>query len=204
VIEGDIEIYKYVREPYRGVNVVRFHSDGTLEIRIREHTRNDESGPLRIDRSPYKLAMATVREVIAPVLPYHTEYGGEESLMNAKRALWNNHEKLESSGLIQFNLSALGHPQGTAKFGSRTPDLGLGKNPAMSESISAFMKHKGAWHEAMNLWWLKAKEEGAIPSKAVHVRIGGAVNEFSIPVNCTGQDYNHVFGDIKRYNRKTA
>ncbi|MGK3994008.1 hypothetical protein [Sorangium sp. So ce1024] len=171
----------------RAVNVAKMHRDGILELRISSRRGNADYGK----------DVTVLRRQIEPLVPIG-EFS-EWSIGAAKHAIWQNRASLASA--VRFGDSRVRNDYGTViTAAARNRETDLNEDESATNSLNAFLSSEEAWFDTSNLWWLRNEETGT-PSKNIHVRLAGDVNEFCITSNCSQRDYDYVFNEIKRHNR---
>ncbi|KVW05801.1 hypothetical protein WK91_34490 [Burkholderia cepacia] len=182
---GD-ELHKiYARVQERAINLAKLHRDGLLEIRIAAHSNSTK----------YETDVARFWNHISAFLPRH-EFT-ELSLSTAKDRLWT--ERKELSETIRYTDSTIRNEAGNllkGATGNMASDLLA--DTAVSESLDYLLEHDdAAYCDGANIWF----RETAGLSTDIHVLLGGEVNEFALPANCTEEDYRYVVDRLRSLNR---
>lgn len=182
--ETDTKMTKeYARELERGVNVIRLHRNGQMEVRVASRT-----GSAR-----YATDLQQLRDRLKQLIPL--EHFGEVSLSKAKEALWAN--KSSYAGRIRFSeVSARNDDDFVLKAAAGSIDANVSANAASVSSMENFLGHQGRC-EAYNLWFSK---DHTPSGRDVHFLLSGEVNEFAINANCTKEDYEYVLSEIRALN----
>jgi hypothetical protein len=149
----------------------------------------------------YGRLIKAFRTHLGPILP--TDNFGQESLEVAKKTLWLTRDSLTDR--VVFNDSTLRSDRGTGvKFfttnGGKKSSIVADK--AATSGANAYLHYKTSHHDSHNLHWIRSEDPKVlVPNQDIHVRLSGLINEFAVTIYCTGEDYDHVFYDIKRHNR---
>lgn len=181
--ERDRIIKTYQRSVTRGVNVVRLHRDGLLEIRIGSHTTS----------SRYKEDLKNILELISFVIPIEKFY--EIHLHKLKDRLWTDRETLKQ--YIRYSDSTLRNGKGTVlKAATGSTEADLYEDTNATSSVKSFLTGD-AYFDGSNIWF--RKDANGL-SREVHVLLSGLPNEFAVPAHCPREDYEHVLGQIRQLN----
>lgn len=181
---GSRIIKEYEERSQRAVNVARLSEDGLLEIRIQSYER----------AADYEAALSDFWSRINPLLPQRKF--SPQSIHKFKEYLIKNRATLE--GEIRYApLLARSGTGFTMALG--VPDLqqSLFKDKGATEGFAAFAKYD-ATVETGNFIWIKRADGN--PSKDIHIRIAGRVNQFAVVVSCERADHEHVFRSIRQNN----
>lgn len=183
--EGDIlkKIYQIHKE--RGVNVLKLHQDGLLEIRIGSH--RSSGGYVK----PLKAFTAIANDFFTMASFSYL------SVSKLKNNLWDKREELE--GKIRFTNWTLKNDFGNrlhASSASIKDDLR--SDEGLQSSLETFIE-SDAYCDATNLYFLEG-DEGKLPSTEIHVLLSGESNEFAITKHCDQEDYKYVLSEIRKLN----
>ena len=193
--ENDFLVRRYRQSTVRAVNLFKLHPDGMLELRIFSHTNT----------SDYRADVQEMWQVVGEILPraQFTEF----SIANAKSTLWAQRSAI--SNIVSFSDSSLTNQQGTRLLAATgTEQMSLYDDEGATESIEVFLKHN-AYCDGLNIWWLAPRNEHGeedsikVPSKDTHMLLPRSLNEFALPSKCAGDDYDYVFGQLRKFNVKT-
>lgn len=185
-IAGDRYSREYQRAEARAVNVVRFHSHGLVEFRIQSH-----KGASR----DYDAELAKLQKMVMPL--FNPVRSVTASLVRAKNSLYSDRHNLEAS--ISFSGTEIRNSAGYQFSANCDRQKNLFSHEATDKSVEMLTADGEGYHDALNLWWL-AQAKGR-PKERIHVRLGGAPNEFVVTQSCTRGDYEHVLAEIRKYNR---
>jgi hypothetical protein len=194
--ENDFLVRRYRQTTVRAVNMFKLHPDGMLELRIFSHTNT----------SDYRADIQEMWQVVGEIFP--REQFTEFSVANAKTTVWAQRSTI--SNIVSFSDSSLTNQHGThLSAATGTEQMSLYDDEGATESIEVFLKHH-AYCDSLNIWWLAPKnqtEEGysaKVPSRDIHMLLPRSVNEFALPSKCSGDDYEYVFGQLRKFNVKAA
>lgn len=178
---------EYSRTPIRAVNIVRLHSNGLLEVGIYSH---------RAQVRRYDQDVPAMWGLLAGLL--EADDYAEWPLVKAKQALWEQRAAL--NGRIRFSKASLRDTAGTIMdCTSGSADSNIFDDAAAEAGLSTFHKRGSAYCDRHNLWWLEQSD--GVPSRKVHVLLGGAPNEFAVTMQCSRSDYQHVLSELRQLNR---
>lgn len=174
----------YAEEEHRVVHIAKLHRDGLLELRIASHANG----------SKYE---SEVRRVWHYFEPFFSSVDFIDiSLSPAKLNMWTNRKNLEH--LIRYTDATVRDEFGNllrAVNGSGKTDLSSSK--AVSGGLDYTLKNdKSSYCEGSNLWF---KATNTL-STETHVLLSGQANEFGLPANCTGGDYQYVLDQLIYFN----
>lgn len=178
------KIKEYDRRLQRAVNVAKLYSDGLLEMRIQSYEQ----------AADYGVALQDFWAQVNPILPQRSFE--QVSLKKFKEYLLENRATLEPK--IRYAPVLARNEAGyTMALGVPTIEKSLFQDAGAAESYAAFAKHD-ATVESSNFIWKKQATER--PSKDIHIRIAGKVNQFQILVSCERGDYDRVFQDVRDHH----
>jgi hypothetical protein len=191
-LEGDFTVKRYKDIEVRAVNLFKLHDNGLLEARIYTHDNS----------SDYQNDVTKMWSLLSFLFP-PSDFS-EYPIAKAKTNLWTKRNALKS--VIRYSDSVLRNSLGTALSASTgSEQQSLFDDQGASNSLDEFLKYK-AYCDSSNIWWLKGggkqseNEFEVLPSKDVHVILKGKLNEFSIPAQCSKQDYEYVLDQLRKYN----
>lgn len=184
---GTTLVVTYNLETVRAVNIAKLHSrSGLLELRVHSHRGGSRDYSREVNR-----LLAMLAGLLNP--KDFTAF----SLSKAKGFLLHNKQELKH---IQFSDARLRKDNGnTMQIATGRSEASLFDDPGTSASIEGFEEGGDTYCDAFNIWWLKA-ERGA-PSEKIHVLLSGEDHEFAVTQKCNKADYEHVFRQLRQYNR---
>jgi len=177
---------EYERVEARAVNVVRFHSHGLVEFRLQSH-----KGASR----DYDAELAKLQKMVMPL--FNPLRCATVSLVGAKNNLYGDRHNLETS--ISFSGAEIRNSAGYHFSANCDRQQNLFSHGATDKSVEMLTADGEGYHDALNLWWLPQTK--GRPKERIHVRLGGAANEFAVTQSCSRGDYEHVLTEIRKYNR---
>lgn len=181
--DGDRLTREYQRVRERGVNVVRVHRSGRIEMRIAART-----GSAR-----YREDLIAFRHRLERLIPM--SHIAEVSLRAAKERLWTN--RSHYVGKIRFSeVGARNDDDFILKASAGSLSANVSSNEASVTSMENFIGRDGRC-ESYNLWFSK---EHTPSGRDVHFLLSGEVNEFAINASCTKEDYEYVLSEIRALN----
>lgn len=189
---GDQFVQTYGNIKIRGINVIKLHSDGLLEIRIQSHTQRNRSGLTYVED------IDKVFRILEPFFD-RTKFR-ELSLAQAKTTLWEDKEKL--SDIIRYtNVEFKDDIGGSLRAAVLSQDDNITDDVGLTSSLENYSDYD-AYCNASNFWFI---EKDPVPSRKVHILLSGtSVNEFAIPQNCTEPDYDYVLQKIRKFNKANS
>lgn len=188
--DGDFLVKRYRELRIRAVNLFRLGADGLLELRIYTHENS----------SDYNGDVSKMWNLLSFL--FSPGQFREHSLGKKKTDFWRNRAALGK--VLRYSDSILRNTLGTVLTASTGElQLSLIDDPGASNGLDQFLKYKGGYCDASNIWWLRG--DGAangtgpetLPSKDVHVLLRGKVNEFVVPAKCSKQDYEYVLDKLR-------
>lgn len=169
-----IEIYEAEME--RAVNLFRLHKSGKLELRIQSHSAKD-----------YREDQLSMWELAGDLLPF--DEFDTLPLVHARHQLWAKRGKLV--GKLRYRHLEMHNTMGTTlQVSSHQPDDDIAVDRGAVKTIETFLKNKG-FFDVVDVYCLKSKLR-ELPSRDVHVKLGGEVNELSISGRCAKEDHKYV------------
>jgi hypothetical protein len=188
--DGDFLIRRYRELRIRAVNLFRLGSDGLLELRIYTHENS----------SDYNGDVSKMWNLLSFLFsPGHFR---ELSLGKKKTDFWKNRTSLAK--VLRYSDSTLRNTLGTVLTAATGEiQLSLIDDPGASNGLDQFLKYKGGYCDASNIWWLRGggqlskSEFDMVPSRDVHVLLRGKVNEFVVPAKCSKRDYEYVLDKLR-------
>ncbi len=179
------KVYKIGTE--RGVNVLKIHRDGLMEVRM--STRSGSATVYQTDLRNYQQMLSAVVNFMQ--FPIY-------QIKNAKEYVWKNRDDLQPE--IRFTNTIVKDDFGftvDAKAGELSNIL---DNDAITEGISS-MLDEDAYIATQNIYF--NSNEPNLPLHDVHVLMKGMGNELVIPAICSKDDYEHVIRRIRELNVET-
>lgn len=175
---------KYVPIKYRAVNLARLHPDGTLEVRLASHKNSNQ----------YSVTLADFRSAISPW--FLADEFDDLPLNSAKSAILD--KRVELSSRIRHGGHTLRNDSGTTLTAkTSSPQDDVLNDGAAEKSLDSFLDTDG-WSESSQIYF---KIGGQEEKHEVLVLLSGTSNEFAIPLNCTREDYEYVFEQIRTLNK---
>jgi hypothetical protein len=185
-LDGHRYSREYQRAEARSVNVVRFHSDGLIEFRVQSHKNGS---------GKYEEELSKLQTMVMPL--FNPTRSSPIRLAKAKATIYENRQNLTS--VISFAGTDIRNTAGHQFTAHCTSQQNLFSHPATDKSLALLTADGEGYHEGLNLWWLaQAKER---PQERMHVRLGGASNEFVVTQLCSPGDYEYVLAEIRKFNR---
>ena len=191
-VEGEYLVRRYREVKERAVSLFRLSPDGILELRIFSHQNS----------SDYQSDVAEMWGIVGQLLS--RDGFSEYSIANAKGNLWQ--QRAELRGVVQYSDSKMKNSHGiTLSAATGTDEANLVDDEGTSKSVETFLRYD-AHCDSLNIWWLtpRDKKSNELPSKDIHMMLTRSLNEFVLTSKCSREDYEHVFGQLKRVNEKTA
>ena len=175
------KIKEYERRVERAVNVAKLYDDGLLEIRIQSYEQ----------AADYVAALQSFWSHINPIIGQRSFE--QLSLKRFKDYLIDNHAAFRSR-ITYAPIVAENEAGFTMALG--VPNLGksLFENDGASAGYEAFSQHEASIRTANFIW---KKQATGKPSRDIHIRIAGNVNQFQLLVACERADYEHFFQELK-------
>ncbi len=184
--EGRFYSKEYEREVDRGVNIVRVHPTGLVEIRVFQR---------RGGSAHYHEELSTVLALLDGLIDATTL--DPRSLVKAKKKLYDDRHAL--AGVVSFSGTAIRDSDGVNHTSACKRQTNLFAFDKTEKSVAALTEDGEAYHDSLNVYWLK--QEKKRPKADVHVLMSGEPNEFAIPHQCSRGDYEHVLREILKYNK---
>ncbi len=180
------KVYGKVHE--RAVNVAKLHRNGLLEVRITSHSNT----------SKYEDDVSRFFNAISSIIP--SEPFREFTLSTAKDRLWA--DRLTLGHMIRYSDSTLRDEQGNILRAATGSDKGdLVANAAVANSLDYLLTNdENAYCDGANFWFKK----GTGRSNDIHVVLAGEPNEFSLPSNCSSEDYKYVLDQLRFFNQRIS
>jgi hypothetical protein len=183
--EGNIlkKVYEIHKE--RGVNILKLHRDGLLEIRIGSHRSS----------GGYANALKSFKKNAEGFFPM--EYFTYLSVSKLKSNLWDKRDELE--GKIRFTNWTLKNDYGNSlQASSSSIKDDLRTDEGLQSSLETFIE-SDAYCDSTNLYFLEG-EGASLPSTEIHILLTGESNEFAITKHCDQKDYEYVLSEIRKLN----
>ena len=163
-------------------------------MRIESHATSGFFGRARL-APRYDADVTEAWEITAEILP-HEDFE-EESLAHAKSSLWKNRKLLKD---VQYSGVKVRNQKGNVVvFSTGEMDANLSTDSEFSSAIDTVYSKESSC-ERSNLRFLH-EDGAALPSRDIHVLIGGRVNEFAIPGLCSKDDYEYALGRLLQHNK---
>lgn len=177
------KIYEYQKQ--RAVNLAKIHRNGLLEIRLAS----------QLTSTNYVQELSRFMYHIKDIIP--SDGLNEISLSTARNRIWS--ERKELTHLIRYSDATIRDDFGNvlrAATGSVESDLNNQK--AISDSLdSVLTSDTSTYCSGQNIWFKKSNH---LPSDT-HVLLNGMHHEFALPANCGMEEYEHVFAQIRHFNK---
>lgn len=182
--DGSItKIYTPIKK--RVIHVFRLNRDGLLEVRIASHATSNR----------YEEDLLRLRSMVDFLLPQNQF--NPVSLKDAKERLWIDRVTLNQK--VRYVDSTLKNDDGYMLRGISASEGGnITSNSATEASLEMFRNNDG-YCDTQNIYFLP-NGNPPMPSKKIHVIVGGALHEFAIPANCSHIDYEYVLGQLRTLN----
>jgi hypothetical protein len=185
--KGDILTKRWKIKKERAINLFKLNSDGLLELRITSQSNS----------ARYKSKVDMMWNIVEDFLP--KDKFKEISLSNAKKTLWNDRNSLQDK--IRFSDVTLKNDTGnTIKAATGSPVSSLYEDAGINSSMEAFVAHD-AYCDSHNVWFKITSESDQDKSREIHVLLSGEVNEFAITANCSSQEYEYVYDQLRNFNK---
>jgi len=178
-------VREYSLAKKRAVNVAKLHENGLLELRIasRDNTKK------------YSDDVASFFNKIKPFLPV-SEFRNV-SLAKVKDTLVRERENLEG---VRYSQSSARNDVGNViQLAASTQQENLCDDSGAMAAMNSFLSEDG-YVTGANVYFTLPGEERR---QEIHVVLWGELNEFTIPVTCTPEDYVFVLRKILSLNSKT-
>jgi hypothetical protein len=189
---------RIIRTPVRAVHVLRLNPKGLLEMGVESHAsrRTQPAGKVR-SRSlrPYRYDedVEVLWDLCGDVFP--REDFKEVPLSKAKANLWKQRQQLKDE-VRYSDLTARNESGSIQRMATGDLDADLSSDRSASQSVDIFARR--AVFERANIYFRKGDP---LPSREIHVLLGGRINEFAIPALCSKDDYEYVLGRLIYHNR---
>ncbi|UWE18057.1 hypothetical protein [Herbaspirillum huttiense] len=172
-------------EKHRAVHVVKLHRNGLLELRIASQS----------SKSKYEEEVHRVWKYFEPFLP--SNFFADVDLTDAKNYMWEH--RSENEEVYEYSnhwvRDEYGNVLSAVTAGGRR---GLSSNKAVGGGLDYTLKNdSNAYSEGSNCWFKKSSSL----SNDVHVLLSGQPNEFTLPANCTKEDYQYVLNQLLFFNK---
>jgi hypothetical protein len=177
---------RFERIDTRAVHVLNFHSSGLIEMRV-----SAEDTTLTYSEKAEELW-----SFFAPIVDrLQCE---DISIGKAQNAFWKG-KRDEYRASIKYGDGRVRHTSGnTASFASGGENRSFFDDADARAGFDAFFGEDGVCDRS-NIWFVLPSNAGK--SGKVHVRFGGAINEFVIPASCDRKDYQYVLEQIRTANK---
>ena len=176
---------EYVREETRAVNVVRVHQNGMLEFRLTQHRGASRN---------YDAELRDLKAIVSGLIDPATLH--PINLVKAKNKLYEKRHEL--NGTVSFSSTHIRDSDGVSHTAACGGQVSLFSFSRTEQSIATLTADGEAYPDSLNVWWLKQEQKP--PHQKIHVLLSGADNEFAITQQCSRGDYEHVLGEILRFN----
>jgi hypothetical protein len=184
-VKKDILTKKWRIKKQRAVNLFKLRADGWLELRIASQKNSTK----------YKSEINKMWEIVEEFLPKASFT--EISLSRAKENLWDKRAILQDK--IRYSDTTLKNENGNtirALTGSHLADLY--EDNGINDSMEVF-HNNDAYCDSHNIWF----KFPSIPdnnSHEIHVLLSGEMNEFAITAQCSAQEYEYVYDQLRSFN----
>jgi hypothetical protein len=177
---------KYEREIERGVNIVRVHPTGLIEVRVYQH----KGGSVHYDDELNKILQIMDGLIDRTTLHPYT-------LAKAKKKLYDERHNL--SGEVSFSGINTLDSDGVSHSSACKRQTNMFEKEKTERSVAVLTEDDDTYHNALNIYWLK--QEKKRPKEDMHVLLSGQVNEFAVTHRCSRGDYEHVLGQVLKFNK---
>lgn len=169
----------------RGVNVVKLHKNGILDVCL-----SLRSGSSKV----YQEDMRQILQILSKIINFmkFSNY----PIDNAKEYVWNNRDALSSE--VRFTNTIVKDDLGFSIDAKADELNNILDNDTITNGISN-MLNNDAYVFSQNIYFNSRAPN--LPHKHVHVILKGAPNELVIPTVCEKNDYEHVIKRIKELNK---
>lgn len=187
VIKGDTLTKKWRIKKERAVNLFKLRDNGLLELRITSQ-RNT---------SKYKSDIENMWEMVSDFLP--RSHFQEVSLNKAKEVLWSQRGSLQDK--VRYSDVTLKNDTGnTIKAVTGSHLSNLYEDDAVNNSMEVFYNHE-AYCDSQNIWFRFPNQVNDDKPREIHVLLSGEMNEFAITAQCSSQEYEYVYDQLKNFNK---
>jgi len=189
---------RIIRTHTRAVHVLRLNPKGLLEMAVESHaSRRPQPAGLagsRILRAyRYDEDVELLWDLCGDVFP--REEFKEVSLSRAKANLWKKRQQLKNE-VRYSDLTARNESGSIQRMATGDLEADLSSDISASRSVDVFARR--AIFERTNIYFRKGNP---LPSREIHVLLGGRINEFAITASCSKDDYDYVLGRLLYHNR---
>lgn len=174
---------KYSFTEKRAVNVATLDRDGLLELRIASQDNSTR----------YTELVRVMQNCIRKFIPQ--DGFGVVSLSAAKDKIHKDRATL-SSEFRYSNSTAVNDLGAVLQISSSSQEDNLSSDNGSMTAIDSFLASDGHV-TGTNVY---AKLPGTNPQRELHLLLSGDVNEFAVPVACSGGDYSYVRGKVIALN----
>ena len=177
--------YKIIKD--RAVCVLKLSQEGFIEIRISS----------KANSTKYWDDVLEFLDSLKKLLPINKIMLSPINLNRAKDYIWE--ERNDLSNQIRYSDATLRNDNGTLlKAVSADKASDLLDDSGASNSVNAFLEDN-AYCEGNNIFFKSTKNNSL--EKEIHVLMSGEINEYSLPVHCTKEEYNYVLESILKFNK---
>lgn len=174
---------KYSFTEKRAVNVATLDHNGLLELRIASQDNSTK----------YTELLRVMQSCIRKFIPQNGF--NAVSLSTAKDKIHKDRATL-SSDFRYSNSTAVNDLGAVLQISSSSQDDNLSSDNGSMTAIDSFLASDGHVTGA-NVY---AKIPGTPPQREIHLLLSGDINEFAVPVACSGGDYFYVRGKVIALN----
>ncbi|WVH09101.1 MAG: hypothetical protein EoVTN8_423 [Fluviibacter phosphoraccumulans EoVTN8] len=177
------KIYEY--QKHRVVNLAKLHRNGLLEIRLAS----------QLTSSNYEYELARFIYHIKDLVP--VDKFSDIPLSTARKRIWAERRQLAT--LIRYSDATIRDDFGNVlKAATGSVESDLNNQKAISDSLdSVLTSDTSAYCSGQNIWFKKSKHL----QTDTHVLLNGTHHEFALPANCGMAEYEHVFDQIRQFNK---
>lgn len=184
--EGDEWVVRHKIVVTRGVNLIRLHADGWLEVRLQSEGRSPD----------YKSKRVALLKLLDPLFPDASFRA--VSLEKVKAYMLEQREKLRTEYRLWW-AKARNLQGDAAVFSTGATDVHLLERPGMQDSLAEFMKKGDALPASWVAYFSVGENEDGKPLE-LRVSISGEDHEFFITSECSAAQYEHVLAKLRQYH----
>jgi hypothetical protein len=184
---------RIIRTPMRAVHVLRLNPSGLLEMAVESHSGPRAAGARGLRRYRYNEDVDELWTICGDVFP--RDDFELVPLTRVKANLWKKRRELSEE--VRFS-DVAGRNEAGSILRMATGDLedDLSSDTSASRSVDVFARR--AIFDRSNIYFRK---RDPLPSREIHVLVGGMINEFAVPASCSKDDYDYILGRLLYHNR---
>ncbi|MDN7127387.1 hypothetical protein J6J08_08325 [Pseudidiomarina sp. 1APR75-33.1] len=186
-VEGDRLIKEYSIEHSRSLYILKVHGNGLCEVRITSSATSTDK---------YKDLIEVFLRKLMKVIPTHEISRYPINLQTAKNKIWDDRMSLRS--MIRFSDATLNNGFSYLRAATGSMDADLLTDRQVVESVDSF-SGDSVCCDSHNIFF-KTITGQKYPTKELHVRMSGDLNEFVIPATIERDDYMYILNKILGFN----